>query len=140
MHLSKIHSIPRLNDRRSDLRNKATSAEKYLSNSLKSKKLLGRKFRRQHSIGSYIVDFYCASEKLIIELDGEVHNYPEQISYDRRRDVFLKKLGFKILRVNNELVFCNVTEILRLITVRFDDSQKIDCGDPSVPHLRDSSP
>ena len=123
---AKLHSIPRLSDRRSTLRNNSTSAEKYLWNSLKSKKLLGRKFRRQHSIGSYIVDFYCASENLIIELDGEVHNHPDQISYDRRRDAFLKKLGFKILRVNNELVFCNVMEVLRLITARFDAWQKID--------------
>jgi len=65
---------------RSSLRNKSTSAEAVLWNILKSKNLNGRKFRRQHSIGNYIVDFYCASEKLVIELDGnphgEYHNQP----------------------------------------------------------------
>ena len=64
---------------RSSLRNKSASAESELWDILKSKKLNARKFRRQHSIGNYIVDFYCASEKLIIELDGnphgEYHNY-----------------------------------------------------------------
>jgi very-short-patch-repair endonuclease len=63
-----------------DSRNKSTSAEAELWNILKSKKLNARKFRRQHSIGNYIVDFFCASEKLVIELDGnphgEYHNQP----------------------------------------------------------------
>ena len=65
---------------RSSLRNKSTSAEAELWNILKSKKLNAGKFRRQHSIGNYIVDFFCASEKLVIELDGnphgEYHNQP----------------------------------------------------------------
>jgi very-short-patch-repair endonuclease len=61
---------------RSSLRNKSTSAEAELWNILKSKKLNARKFRRQHSIGNYIVDFFCASEKLVIELDGNPHNQP----------------------------------------------------------------
>ena len=60
----------------SSLRNKSTSADAELWNILKSKKLNARKFRRQHSIGKSIVDFFCASEKLIIELDGYPHNQP----------------------------------------------------------------
>ena len=61
---------------RSSLRNNSTSAEAVIRNILKSKKLNARKFRRQHSIGNYIVDFFCASEKLVIELDGNPHNQP----------------------------------------------------------------
>jgi very-short-patch-repair endonuclease len=120
MGSSKIHTIPPLKDRRSTLRNSATPAEKYLWTLLRSKQVLGRKFRRQHSIGNYIVDLYCAPEKLIIELDGQVHNHPDQIVYDRRRDAFLKKPGFNILRINNELVFSNLPEVLRLIRLRFE--------------------
>lgn len=105
---------------------------RYLWQFLKSKKLLGRKFRRQHGIACYIVDFYCPSEKLIIELDGEVHNHPDQINYDRRRDAFLKKLGFKILRINNELVFSNIREVLRLIVLKFDTERTAEGDDPSV--------
>lgn len=85
---------------------------------------MGRKFKRQHGIGNYIVDFYCASEKLIIELDGEVHSHPDQINYDRRRDEFLRKLGFTILRIDNELVFCNIPEVLRLIGLMFGKYDK----------------
>ena len=65
---------------RSSLRNKSTSSEAELWNILKSKKLNARKFSRQHSIDNYIVDFFCASEKLVIVLDGnphgEYHNQP----------------------------------------------------------------
>ncbi|SKB87238.1 endonuclease domain-containing protein [Daejeonella lutea] len=116
----KIHSVPYLRNRRSTLRNNPTPTEKYLWNYLKGKQLLGRKFRRQQSIGNYIVDFYCASERLVIELDGDVHSQPEQMTYDICRDEFLKKLGFKILRVKNELVYLNLPEVVRLIVERFD--------------------
>jgi very-short-patch-repair endonuclease len=61
---------------RSSLGNKSTCAEAVLWNILKSKKLDQRKFRRQHSIGNYIVDSYSASEKLVIELDGNLYNQP----------------------------------------------------------------
>jgi very-short-patch-repair endonuclease len=61
---------------RSSLRNKSTTAEVELWNILKSKKFNARIFRLQHSIGNYIVDFFCASEKLVIELDGNPHNQP----------------------------------------------------------------
>jgi very-short-patch-repair endonuclease len=131
MKKQRIHNIHKLGYRRRELRNNPTSAEKYSWTCLKSSQLLGRKFRRQHGIGSYIADFYCASEKLIVELDGEIHNDPEQIIYDQRRDKFLKNLGFKIVRIKNELAFCNIPEVLRLVTMNFN------CGgtlvkDPSV--------
>ena len=69
---------------RSLLRNKSTSAEAELWNILKSKKLNARKFRRQHSIGNYIVDFFCASEKLVIELDGNPHGEYHKIEEDKK--------------------------------------------------------
>jgi len=90
---------------RSTLRNKSTSAEAELWNILKSKKLDLRKFRRQHSIGNYIVDFFCASEKLIIELDGNPHGEYHRIEKDIKRDQYLESLGFSVLRFENRLVF-----------------------------------
>ena len=75
---------------RSFLRNKSTSAEAALWNILKPKQLDGRKFRRQYSIGNYIVDFCCPSEKLIIELDGDPHGeYHKPINHPGRNQVFL---------------------------------------------------
>jgi very-short-patch-repair endonuclease len=90
---------------RSSLRNKSTSAEAELWNMLKSRKLDSRIFRRQHSIGNYIVDFFCASEKLIIELDGNPHGEYHRIEKDIKRDQYLEGLGFSILRFENRLVF-----------------------------------
>src|SRR5665647_608398 len=90
---------------RSSLRNKSTSAEAVLWNILKSKKLNARKFRRQHSIGNYIVDFFCASEKLVIELDGNPHGEYHKVEKDKKRDQYLEGLGFSILRFENRLVF-----------------------------------
>jgi very-short-patch-repair endonuclease len=90
---------------RSSLRNRSTSAEAALWEILKSKKLDGKKFRRQYSIGSYIVDFCCPSEKLIIELDGDPHGEYHIIQKDENRDKYLKSLGFNVLRFENRFVF-----------------------------------
>jgi len=90
---------------RSSLRNRSTSAEAALWNILKSKKLEGRKFRRQYSIGNYIVDFFCPSEKLIIELDGDSHGDYYKIEKDNKRDEYIEGLGFTILRFENRFIF-----------------------------------
>jgi very-short-patch-repair endonuclease len=90
---------------RTSLRNRSTSAEAALWDLLKSKKLEGRKFRRQYSIGSYIVDFCCPSEKLIIEVDGDPHGEYHNIQKDEIRDNYLANLGFIVLRFENRFVF-----------------------------------
>ena len=90
---------------RLSLRNNSTSAEAALWLLLKSKKLEGRKFRRQYSIGSYIVDFCCPSEKLIIEVDGNPHGEYHRIHKDENRDKYLESLGFTVLRFENRFVF-----------------------------------
>jgi very-short-patch-repair endonuclease len=90
---------------RSSLSSRSTSAEAELWNILKSKKLDGIKFRRQYSIGSYIIDFCCPSEKILIELDGDPHGEYHKIEEDKKRDQYLEGLGFSILRFENRLVF-----------------------------------
>ena len=100
---------------RKDLRNNGTSAEAALWVQLKSKQLHNKKFRRQQSIESFIVDFYCASEKLIIELDGEVHWDVVTEDNDVIRDKRLKDLGFTVLRFENKIVFENMEHVLEEI-------------------------
>ena len=90
---------------RSFLRNRATSAEVALWNILKSKQIDGIKFRRQYSIGNYIVDFCCPSENLTIELDGDPHGEYYKIQKDENRDKYLESLGFTVLRFKNRFVF-----------------------------------
>ena len=100
----KLYNKKELKAYRIALRNKSTSAEVALWKLLKSSQS-GRKFRRQHSIGKYITDFCCPSEKLIIELDGNGHGKYSQIEKEEIRDNYLEDLGFRILRFENRLVF-----------------------------------
>ena len=73
---------------------------------------LGVKFRRQHGIGKYIVDFYCAEMKLIIEIDGDIHFYDKNIFRDKKREAYLKNLGLKIKRYTNLDISYNIENVL----------------------------
>ena len=81
---------------------------------LKNEKL-GRKFRRQHSVGGYILDFYCREKKLIIELDGGIHQTVEAKEYDQIRDKYFTDLEYKVVRFLNEEVEKNIDEVLKKI-------------------------
>jgi very-short-patch-repair endonuclease len=87
------------------LRNNSTSAEAALWDLLKNKQLDGKKFRRQHSLENFIVDFYCSSDKLIIELDGDPHGDYSQILKDEARDKYFEANGYKVIRFENRFVF-----------------------------------
>jgi very-short-patch-repair endonuclease len=103
-------------DFRKKLRNRSTSAEARLWGMIKNKQLDGRKFRRQHGLGKYIVDFFCSSEKLIIELDGDAHGDYYKIEEDKIRDATLKERGYRIIRFENKEIFQNpefVKEVIR---------------------------
>ena len=119
MKPKKIHNRPETKINRLKLRKSLTSAEAFLWNELRGKKLEGRKFRRQHSIGDYITDFYCARENLIIELDGEVHNNVLAIDYDEKRTAFFNVNGFKVVRFENKMVFENLPSVLQEIRENF---------------------
>ncbi|WP_190809864.1 endonuclease domain-containing protein [Flagellimonas sp. S3867] len=115
----KRHDDPNLRPYRKELRQNLTPAEAYLWKQLQNKKLEGRKFRRQHSIDRYIVDFYCASERLIIELDGEVHMNPTAEEKDLKRTKNLEGLGFTVIRFENKMVFENLRSVLQEIRSHF---------------------
>ncbi len=101
----KLNNLPRLRTFRKKLRADLTPAEARLWSMLKNSQLEGRKFRRQHSFSGYILDFYCSSEKLGIELDGEVHFNERAAQYDYERTLFLKYFGIRVLRFDNKSVF-----------------------------------
>jgi very-short-patch-repair endonuclease len=106
-----IHNRPVLKSRRKELRNNSTSAEKLLWSMLQRSNLGGYKFRRQHSVGAYILDFYCPSEKLAIELDGDSHFTCEALVYDRQRTVYLNALKIKVLRFLNTDIYDNMNAV-----------------------------
>ncbi len=113
-----LHDNPNMKDKRRALRANMTPAEVALWKMLKNKQLMGRRFRRQHSIGFYIVDFYCAEERLIIELDGEVHKYKSD--YDCERTQYLEALNYKVIRFENRLVFETQEAVLNAICDAFN--------------------
>ncbi len=104
-----IHNKPRLRSRRKELRNNPTQAETQLWGVLQHSSLEGFKFRRQHSVGYYILDFYCSSERLAIELDGDSHFTDDGVTYDIERTRFLNALNIRVLRFTNTEV-CNCLE------------------------------
>ena len=106
------HTRPYLQTFRTKLRKSLTPAEATLWKALQRSKLDGRKFRRQHSVGNYILDFYCVSERLAVELDGNVHFDYDAILYDTERKMFLKDYGIKVLRFENRLVFEEIGYVL----------------------------
>ena len=117
--MSRIHNQKYLEERRKKLRKNLTPAEATLWKSLQKSQLQGRKFRRQHSIQDFIVDFYCASENLIVELDGAIHLDFAQQNYDFERTETLKSQGFKIIRFENTVVFESLPEVLAEISRHF---------------------
>ncbi|MDI1318148.1 vitamin B12 dependent-methionine synthase activation domain-containing protein [Flavobacterium sp.] len=96
-----------------DMRNKPTDAEQILWNVLSNKGIDGYKFRRQHIVGNYIADFICLKQNLIIEVDGSIHQLPENIVSDAERTKWLLSEGYRVIRFkNNEVLF----ELEKVIT------------------------
>jgi very-short-patch-repair endonuclease len=90
-------------------------AEVILWTHLKGKQLNGLKFRRQHSIGQYVVDFYCAVGKLAIEIDGESHLSNQEVIHDQTRDAYIKSCGVSMLRVLNTDIYENISGVIETI-------------------------
>jgi very-short-patch-repair endonuclease len=100
--------------RRRELRRKQTKQEEILWQLIRNRKL-GVKFRRQYSIGGYVLDFYCPELKLVIEIDGNQHLKQEGILYDKKRTDFLRVLDCKILRFRNIELEENLEKVLSKI-------------------------
>jgi very-short-patch-repair endonuclease len=108
-----IHYNPKLKEKSKDLRKNSTFAEVLLWNELKRRKLNDYQFMRQKPIGHYIVDFYCSSLKLVIEIDGITHIGKEE--YDNKRQKYLESLGLKLLRFFDNDVKQNMAGVIAAI-------------------------
>jgi very-short-patch-repair endonuclease len=94
------------------LRREQTNTEVSLWSALRSKRLSAKKFRRQHPIGRYIVDFYCHDARLVIEVDGSSHDDVGTIRHDELRDAWLASHGYKVLRFTNTEIFKQFDRVL----------------------------
>ena len=98
-----LHARATVRQRARELRQRSTVAEEKLWEKLRDSRLAGLKFRRQHPVGRFIVDFYCASAKLVVELDGGIHDTQQE--YDQARTGFLtQQRGLAVMRLRNEEV------------------------------------
>ena len=102
-------------ERARELRKSQTSAEDIAWELLRDRRFADLKFRRQHQVGHYIADFFCAEHQLDVELDGEIHKSPEVMGKDATRDAMLKSLGFNVLRFPNQVVLDNPEQFLARI-------------------------
>jgi very-short-patch-repair endonuclease len=121
-HLMKpyIHNSKPLEPNRKELRNSLTPAEARLWTCLKKNQLAGKKFRRQYSIGSYTLDFFCPEFRLAVELDGAVHFNVIAAEHDAIRDAYLEKQGVRVLRFENWRVFEDLEFVLGVIRENFE--------------------
>jgi len=101
-----------------ELRRRSTPAEAFAWELLRDRRFLGLKFRRQHQIGDYVVDFYCDEKKLVVELDGPVHRTSERQIVDQKRDAYLKSIGMTVIRIPNEYLLDQTAEALNEIAGR----------------------
>jgi len=116
----KIFNRPEYTSRRQDLRNNATQPEQKLWAVLRGKQL-GVKFRRQHGIGGYIVDFYSPESRLVIEVDGDSHYTETARQQDAQRDAYLQSLGLRVLRFTNQDINRNMAGVYETIKRVVDD-------------------
>jgi very-short-patch-repair endonuclease len=98
-----------------DLRNNMTEAEKILWEELKKKEIFKARWKRQHPIDIFIVDFYCHKFKLAVEVDGEIHLNKEILEHDDGREYEIEKFGIKILRFTNKDVFEDIESVKKRI-------------------------
>jgi very-short-patch-repair endonuclease len=102
-------------NKRRELRRSMSDAEVMLWSRLKRRQLLGCKFRRQYSVGAFVLDFFSAKIKLGIELDGDSHFQIGVREYDQKRQQFIESFGIKIIRILNTEIYQNLDDVLEMI-------------------------
>jgi very-short-patch-repair endonuclease len=98
-----------------DLRKSMTPAEKVLWGKLRNRQVKGSRFRRQHPIMDFVVDFFCYDAMLVIEVDGAVHDETSQKERDEQRTIILKRLGIKEIRFTNDEVINRTDQVVKKI-------------------------
>ena len=125
---------PRQRSRAKQLRQAMTHAETLLWRYLKADRVAGLGFRRQVPIRNYIADFICMSAKIVVELDGESHDFEERQKVDQSRDAFFVSEGFQVLRFTNEQVMSNLEGVVETIRQAATDRLRGLPLSPALPH------
>lgn len=115
--MRRVFNLSYLKEVRRQLRHDRSPAEHILWRYLRGRQLLGLKFRRQQSIGPYVVDFYCPAKQLVVEVDGDSHFEELQIQRDAVRELSLRQLGIKVIRFRNDEVVHDTIHVLERLRV-----------------------
>jgi very-short-patch-repair endonuclease len=121
------HNVPAARD----LRARETLAEDLLWEALRGRRLDGLKFRRQHPVGTFVIDFCCAERRLAVELDGGIHD--EQRKHDAEREEILAAAGYRVIRFPNQAVMERLPDVLETIRAA---AEAVPCWRPPVPGRR----
>jgi very-short-patch-repair endonuclease len=111
-------------DKRRQLRQNITKAEKLIWDKLRDRQLENCKFRRQYSADKFVIDFYSPELKLAIEIDGDSHFLDGAVEYDKARQEFIESAGIKFLRFTNNYVYANLPVVLENIAQNIQDLRK----------------
>jgi len=103
------------------LRKRLTDAEVVLWSRLRRNAAGGFHFRKQHPIGPYIADFACTEARLVVEVDGDTHSTDAELEHDRKRDMYLKAHGWRVLRVSNEDVYKRLDMVIEGIALHLPE-------------------
>ena len=121
--MKRIGSPPSIKLRAKELRQEMTPAEKVLWEKLRDRRLGGYKFRRQKAIGPFIADFYCAESRLVVEIDGDIHDL--EAEQDKARTKQFADYGYRVIRFRNELVSQQIESILSVILANCQDQASL---------------
>ena len=113
-----LRNDPVLKQRRRELRRNQSDAERALWAKVRNKQFFGMKFFRQYSIGPYILDFYCPTVKLAVELDGGQHNQSDKRERDAARSEYLKAQGMDVMRFWNNEVLLDIQSVLSKLALK----------------------
>ena len=105
-------------EKRRRFRSNAPSAEIVLWSRLRRKHIHGYKFRRQYSVGPFVLDFYCPALKLAVEIDGDSHFLADAVTQDKKRQDYIETFGIQFLRFTNEQVYRNLDDVLETIAAK----------------------
>lgn len=117
--MERFNNLSYTKETRRHLRNNPTPAEALLWQHLRKSQLHGRKFRRQHGIGRYILDFYCPAERLAVEVDGADHSSHEGHAHDEKRTVHLRQADVRVIWFWNQEVMRDTEAVLETIASHF---------------------
>jgi len=113
-----LRNDPTLKQRRRELRRNQSDAERALWAKVRNKQFFGMKFFRQYSVGPYILDFYCPTAKLAVELDGGQHNQGDKREQDAARSDYLKTHGIDVMRFWNNEVLLDIQSVLSELALK----------------------